>query len=182
VVGTVCNFRDERRQLGGTERGGVLTGGVDVVGQRDPRRVARDELHLARGQGRPERADDVLEALLVCHEGVRVALDENRAALFLDGRLGTVDEVQGPALVEERRGRGVEVLGSGVAPVGRRAEDAAAEAGGVAGRVADGKDDAGAETVVDAAPVGSAGGQTGSLQVLFVEVAALSQGTAQRVP
>ncbi len=102
---------DERGQLGGPERGGALPGRVDVIGQRDARRVARDELDLAGGQRRAQAADDVLEAMLVRHQRVRVALDEDRPARFAHGRLGPVDEVQRAALVEQRRRRRVEVLG-----------------------------------------------------------------------
>ena len=73
-------------------------------------------------QGRPERGDDVVEAGLVGHQRVRVALDDDRLAALPDRALGPVDEVQRPALVEQRRGRRVEVLRPVVAavrPLGR---------------------------------------------------------------
>ena len=92
--------------------------GVDVVGQRDARRIAGDELDLAGRQRRAQAADDVLEALLVGHQRVGVALDEHGPALLADGALGAVDEVQRAALVEQQRGRRVEVLGAAIA-VGR---------------------------------------------------------------
>ena len=117
LVRAALDLADERRQLRGAERRRALSGRVDVVGHRDARRVARDELDLRGGERRAERADDVLEALLVGHQGVRVALDEHGHALLADRRLGAVDQVQRAALVEEQRGRRVEVLGTWVPAV-----------------------------------------------------------------
>ena len=62
------------------ERAGLLAGGVDVVRERDPLRVARQERDLAGRQRRPERGDDVVEARLVGHERVGVALDDDGLA------------------------------------------------------------------------------------------------------
>jgi hypothetical protein len=39
------------------------------------------------------------------HQRVRVAFDQDGQALLADGRLGAIDEIQRPALVEEQRGR-----------------------------------------------------------------------------
>ena len=75
----------EGSELGGAECGGALPGGVDVVCQRDAWRVAGDELHLAGGQGGTHAADHVLEALLVGHQGVGVALDQDGHAGLADG-------------------------------------------------------------------------------------------------
>ena len=92
------------------ERGHACTAGllarrVDVVGEHDPGGIARQERHLAGGQGRTEAGDDVVEAGLVRHQGVGVALDDHGLARLADRALGLVDEVQRPALVEQRRRR-----------------------------------------------------------------------------
>ncbi len=105
-------------QLGRPEGAGTLPGRIDVVGQRDGRRIARRELDLAGRQRRAQAADDVLEAVLVGHQGVGVTLDDDGLALLAHRPLGAVDEIQRAALVEERRGRRVEVLGAPIA-VGR---------------------------------------------------------------
>ena len=124
---------------------GLLARRVDVVGEHDPARVAGQQRDLARRQRRPEAGDDVVEAGLVGHQGVGVALDDDRLARLADRALGLVDEVQRPALVEERRRRGVQVLRSVAL------EQPAAHPDGVAVLVADREDDARAELVVDAA-------------------------------
>ncbi len=145
------DLADERRQLRGTKGGRALPCRVDVVSQRDARRVARDELDLGRRECRAERADDVVEALLMCHQRVGVALDQDCHALLADGGLGAVDQVQRPALVEQRGRRRVEVLGSLVARVLALllgADDAPAQAGRVARGVADREDDPAAEAIV----------------------------------
>ncbi len=103
AVGRALDLAHERRQLGGPERGRALAGGVDVVGQRDARRVAGQQLDLAGRERRAHAADDVVEAGLVGHQGVRVALHEHGPAGPADGGLGTVDEVERAALVEEHR-------------------------------------------------------------------------------
>ena len=84
LVRAALDLADERGQLRGAERGRALAGGIDVVRQRDAWRVARHELDLGRRQRRAERADDVVEALLVGHQRVRVALDQHRHALLAD--------------------------------------------------------------------------------------------------
>ena len=114
---------------------GLLAGGVDVVGERDPARVAGQQRDLAGREGRAEAGDDVVEAGLVGHQRVGVALDDDRLACLADRALGLVDEVERPALVEERRRRGVEVLG----PVAL--EEPAAEPDRVAVLVADREED-----------------------------------------
>ena len=119
--------------------------GVDVVGEHDPARIAGQQRDLARRQRGPEAGDDVVEAGLVRHQGVRVALDDDRLARLADRALGLVDQVERPALVEERRRRGVQVLRSVAL------EQPAAQPDGVAVLVADREDDARAELVVDAA-------------------------------
>ena len=101
----------ERRR---PERAGLLAGRVDVVGERDPLRVAGDQRHLLGRERRAEARDDVLEAGLVRHQRVRVALDDDGLAGLADRRLGAVDEVQRAALVEQRGRRRVEVLGAAV--------------------------------------------------------------------
>ena len=157
------DLADEGVELRDPERAGTLAGRVDVVGEGDPLGVLEDERDLARGQGRAQRGDDVVEAGLVGHERVGIALDDDRLAALADGALGLVDQVQGPALVEERGARGVEVLRSVVARVrtlGRlagRDEVPAAQADGATGLVADREDDPFAEPVVRAAPAAERG-------------------------
>jgi hypothetical protein len=56
---------------GHAERAGLLAGGIDVVGERDPARVAGQQGDLARRSAPcPRTGDDVLEAGLVGHQGV----------------------------------------------------------------------------------------------------------------
>ena len=62
AVGRALDLADQRGQLGGTEGRRALPGSIDVIGQRDARRVAREQLHLARGERGAHAADDVLEA------------------------------------------------------------------------------------------------------------------------
>ena len=92
-----------------------------------------------------EARDDVVEAGLVRHQRVGVALDDDGLVLAPDRALGPVDEIERPALVEERGRRGVEVLG----PLAF--EEAAAEADRMTALVPDGEDDARPELVIDAA-------------------------------
>ena len=132
---------------------GLLAGGIDVVGERDPLRISGQERDLAGRERRPERGDDVVEAGLVGHQRVGVALDDHRLAALPDRALGLVDEVQRPALVEERRRR----ASSGTSGPCRgrrrrcRAEDPAAQPDGARRSVPDREDDPPAEPVVDAA-------------------------------
>ena len=105
----------ERRR---PERAGLLAGGVDVVGERDPLGVARDQRDLAGRERGAQRRDDVVEPGLVRHQRVRVALDDHRLAGLADRRLGAVDEVERAALVEQRGRRGVQVLRPVVAILG----------------------------------------------------------------
>ena len=106
-----CELADEPGDRGHADGSCLLPGRIDVVGQRDARGVAREEGDLAGRERRPQRGDDVVEAGLVRHQGVRVALDDDRLAGLADRRLGAIDQVEGAALVEERRRRRVEVLG-----------------------------------------------------------------------
>ena len=111
-------------------------------------------------QRRAEARHDVLEPRLVGHQRVGVALDDHGLAGLADRALGLVDEVERPALVEQRRRRGVEVLGP--LPF----QQPAAEPDGVAVRVADGEQDAGAELVDDAAAALAGAGEA-DLDELF---------------
>ncbi len=149
AIGRALDLADQGGQLRGAEGGSALAGGIHVIGQGDARGVAGEQLHLSRGERRAHAADDVLEAGLVGHQGIRVALHQHGPSILADGRLGTVDEVQRAALVEEQRLGGIEVLGSAVR--GLRTEDATSQAGGTPAGIPDGEDDAGTEAVVDAA-------------------------------
>ena len=101
----------EPLQRGDAQRARALAGRVHVVGQHDLlRRVARQERHLARRERRAQAGDHVVEAGLVGHERVRVALHDHRDPGLADGGLRAVQRVERPALVEQRRGGRVEVL------------------------------------------------------------------------
>ena len=136
---------DELGEGGDPERAGLLAGRVDVIREHDPARVARQQRDLAGRQRGPEAGDDVVEAGLVGHQRVGVALDDDGLVRPPDRALGAVDEVERAALVEERRRRGVEVLGP--LPL----EEAAAQPDRMAALVADREDDPRPELVVDAA-------------------------------
>ena len=68
---------DEAGQRRHAERARLLARRVDVVRERDALRVPRQQPDLVRGQRGPEAGDDVLEAGLVGHQGVGVALDDD---------------------------------------------------------------------------------------------------------
>src|SRR4029077_14183136 len=100
-------------ELAAAERPRLLAGRVDVVRERDRQlaapvatglAVADEERDLAGRERRAQGRDDVLEARLVGHKRVGVTLDDDRLATLPDGALGAVDEVQRPALIEQRRG------------------------------------------------------------------------------
>ena len=75
-------------ERGHPERAGLLAGRVDVVGEHDPARVSRQQRDLARRQRGAEAGDDVVEAGLVGHQRVGVALDDDRLARLADRALG----------------------------------------------------------------------------------------------
>jgi len=81
----------------------------------------------------------------VCHQRIGVALDDHRLAALAHRRLRSIDQVERPALVEQRRRRGVQVLRTVAL------QNPAAEADGIAVRVPDREDHPLAEPVVDAA-------------------------------
>ena len=173
----------ERLERGHAQGAGLLAGGVHVVGEHDLlRRVADEQGDLARRERGPEARDDVREAGLVGHQGVGVALDDDRRAGLADLRLRPVEQVERAALVEERGRRRVEVLGAlGVGAVGPL-QDAAAQARGVARGVADREDDPRPEAVVGAVAALARRGQARLDQVGHADLAALLQGPAQGVP
>ena len=57
---------------------GLLAGRIDVVGEHDPLGVAGEQRDLPGRQRGAERGDDVVEAGLVGHQRVGVALDDDR--------------------------------------------------------------------------------------------------------
>ena len=162
AVRRALDLADQGGQLRGAEGGRALTGRVDVIGQGDTRGVAGEQLHLSRGERCAHAADHVLEAGLVGHQGIRVALHQHGAPALADGRLGAVDEVERAALVEQQRLGRVEVLGAAVRGLGT--EDATGQTGGTPGSVTDGEDDAGTEAVVDAAAAAATAHQAGAPQ------------------
>ncbi len=155
----LLDLADQVVQLGHPEAAGRLAGGVDVIGQGDLLGIAGQDRYLARGEGRAEAGHDVVEAGLVGHQGIGVTLDDHRLARLADRRLRPIDEVQGPALVEQGRGRRVQVLRAVVGGVAGGDQVAPAEADGVPVRVADREDDPLAEPVVRAATRGTSLGQ-----------------------
>ncbi len=131
---------------------------------------------------RAEACDDVGEAGLVGHEGVRVALDDHRGAALADGGLRPVEEVERPALVEQRRGRGVEVLRAlGIRPSGAL-QDAAAEPRGIARGVPDREDDTCPEAVVGAVAALARRGEPCLDELGRGDLAAPLEGPAEGVP
>ena len=168
---------DEPDEGGHPGAAGLLARRVDVVGEDDPRRIAREQSDLAGRERGPEAGHDVVEARLVRHQGVRVALDDDRLARLADGTLGLVDEIQRAALVEQRRRRGVEVLRSVTL------EQPAAEPHGVAVLVADREQDPGPELVVHAAAAALARGRQADFDELVrPDVALGAQRPGQLVP
>ena len=215
------------------QRARALTRRVHVVGQHDLLgRVARQERHLARRQRGAEAGDHVLEAGLVGHERVRVALHDHRDPGLADGGLRAVQRIERPALVEQRGGGRVEVLGTvgvrdraGRAPRpgrglcavrelgglsgglggahrrrtgcgvtcprrlrrgsrrrGRSWEDAAAEAGRVAGGVPDREEHPAPEAVVDTPAALAGRGEARLDQLGRADLALALQGPDQGIP
>ena len=156
---------DQAGQRGHAERAGLLARGIDVVGEGDPVGVARQEADLVRRQGGAQARDDVLEPGLVGHQRVGVALDDDGLAGLADRALGLVDEVQRPALVEQRRRRGVEVLGP--LPF----EQPSAEPDRVTTRVPDREQHAGTELVDDAVATIARAGEADLHELLGSDVA-----------
>src|SRR5207253_6314294 len=109
-----------------------------------------------------------------------------------DRRLGPIDEVERAALVEERRGGRIQVLGTVFGAVVPRAvrtftEDPPAEPDRAARRVADRVDDPAAEPVVDAKRAGRSGaatarGQSDHLELVGSETALLDESLRQLIP
>ena len=93
-----------------------------------------------------------------------------------DGALGLVDEVERPALVEQRRRRGVEVLGP--LPF----QQPPAEPDGVAVRVADREEDAGTELVDDPAAALARAGEADLDELLAPDVALGLELAGHHVP
>src|SRR6478672_4859449 len=71
---------DESDQGGHPGAARLLAGRVDVVREDDPAGVPRQQGDLPRREGRAEAGDDVLEAGLVGHQGIGIALDDDRLA------------------------------------------------------------------------------------------------------
>src|SRR2546425_606912 len=126
--------------------GGLASGGVGVEEQDRVVAVAPEEAELRGGEGRAQRRDRLGEAVLVGHEAVHVALDQQRAVLRLDRGAREVGGVEQVALDVERRLGGVEVLGLLVA------EGSAAERDDATLEVADREEEAAAEAIVDTRP------------------------------
>ena len=111
------------------QRARLLARRVDVVRERDRQlaapvaarlAVADEQCDLAGRERGAQGRDHVLVARLVRHQCVGVALDDDRLAGLADGALRPIDEIQRPALVEQRRGARVQVLR---AVAGRIGED-----------------------------------------------------------
>ena len=166
----------------------MLAGRVDVVGEDDLAGVAGDQRHLGRRERRAETRDHVLEAGLVGHQRVRVALDENGLVRPAHLAAGPLDQVQRAALVEERRRRGVEVLGRVRRPWPRRRarphppQDPPADPDGVPRRVPDREDHPRAELVVGPSPALALARQAHFRQLRHRHVAAALEHLDHLVP
>ena len=97
------------RAEGGPAPGRVAVEAEDRLGHHAPQQP-----HLILGQRRAEGCDGVREARLRQRDDVHVAFDDDHAALVVGRAAGAVGVVEDGALVEERRLRGVEVLGGGI--------------------------------------------------------------------
>ena len=103
-------------------------------------------------EGRAQGADDVGQPRLVGGDHVGIPLDHRHPAGLAGGVAGEVGGVEGPALLEDRRLGGVQVLGGlqagfGVASSRSVRQDSAAEGDGPAAGVVDREDEAAAEAV-----------------------------------
>ena len=76
--------------------GGLATSHVAVEEQRHVHGVASQQARLLQGEGRAQRADDVVDAARVERHDVEVALDEDGLLLLADGvaRLPEAEEVR----------------------------------------------------------------------------------------
>src|SRR6266404_5730737 len=89
---------------------GLLSSGVGVEEGHHLVGVATQQPELGGGEGGAERGHRLAEAVLMGHEAVEVALDEDGPAPVADRSLGDVEGVEHLALDVERGLRGVEVL------------------------------------------------------------------------
>ena len=136
----------------------MLAGRVDVVGQDDLTGVAGDQRDLRGSERRAKARHHVLEAGLVRHQRVGVALDEHGLIVAPHLVARPFDQVQRPALVEQRGRRGVEVFRR-ILVVSVAGQHPSPDPNRGSGGVADREDDAASELVVSAAAVGSAARQ-----------------------
>ena len=155
-------------------RGG-LAREVNVVREGHRVRVSRRQLHLPTRQRGAERGDHVSEPRLVGGHHVRIALDDDGQLRLSDRCLGEIDREKRPTLVEERRGRGVEVL----RPLQAR-KNSPAQSGGLPGLVPDREDDPTAELVDYSSSIGWPG-ESGADELLVAE-AACPEAFGERVP
>src|SRR3989441_127216 len=143
-----------------------LAGGVGVEKSHDLVAVAAQERQLRGRERRAERGHRLGEAVLVRHEAVDVALDEQRAVLRSHRLARDVGRVEEVALGVERRLGGVQVLRLVVA------EGAAAEGHHARLEVADREQQAVAEAVVRAAAVLALHGEPRRHQRLLADLLA----------
>ena len=117
------------------------------------------------------------------HQGVGVALHQHRLVAPAHLATGALDEIQRAALVEERSGRRVEVLGRARIR-GRRGprQHSTADADGRPRRISDGEDDAASELVIRAATGGSGSGEADLRQLRHGHVAAGPEHLAHLIP
>jgi hypothetical protein len=135
---------------------------------------------MAGRQRCAKAAHDVVEPGLVGHEGVGVALDDDRPTRLADGRPSPVDQIEGAPLVEEQGLGRVEVLGAAIGALGP--DDPPAEPGRSARGVPDGEDHPTPEAVVDAAAALAAAHQAGGLELVLADAATPGERVGQGVP
>src|SRR5215217_2998952 len=99
------------RGRGGGPLYGLLPRRIGIEEDVDPVRVAAERTQVTLGGRRTERGHGVLDARLVEHEHVGVALYDERGPLPAHGLRNLREAVEQITLVEDLRFGGVEVLG-----------------------------------------------------------------------
>ena len=137
---------------------GVLSGGVAVVVDDEAGREAGGLGDLERGQGRPQRGDDVADPGLVEGRVIRVSLDQDGLTGLADGVLADVQAVEELPLGVQGGVRRIEILRLGAR------DRPAAEGDDLARQAEDGEDDASPEPVVVFVLLLSGKGESGLLE------------------
>ena len=153
----------------------LLAGRVGVEEGDDLIGVAAQQRELRRGEGGAECRHRLAEAVLMRHQAVEVALDEDGATLLAHGGAREIECVQNLSLDVERGLRGIEVLGF------FPGEGAAAEGHDASLAIANREEQPPPETIVEAA-AGLAREHETDLDQQIVADAVGAHAAPQRVP